>query len=152
MVNPVPIGDRSVGPDLPCLVIAEAGVNHNGSLEMALRLVDAAAEAGADIVKFQTFTAKEVVSPIAPKADYQMQTTGGSESQLEMVKKLELPTDAFGQIERYCRQRGIVFMSTPFDKGSVDLLKSWEWSPSRSAAESSPTCHSCRTLLPKASR
>jgi N,N'-diacetyllegionaminate synthase len=123
MVKPVPIGDRSVGPDLPCLIIAEAGVNHNGSLEMALRLVDAAADAGADVVKFQTFIAEEVVSPVAPKADYQVETTGGSESQLEMVKKLELPTGAFGQIERHCRQRGIVFMSTPFDKGSVDLLK-----------------------------
>ena len=123
MVNPVPIGERRVGPGLPCLVIAEAGVNHNGSLEMALRLVDAAADAGADVVKFQTFKAEEVVSPVAPKADYQVQTTGGSESQLEMVKKLELPPEAFRQIERHCRQRGIVFMSTPFDNGSVDLLQ-----------------------------
>jgi N-acetylneuraminate synthase len=90
---------------------------------MALRLVDAAAQAGADVVKFQTFSAEEVVSPVALKADYQVQTTGGFESQLEMVKKLELPTDAFSQIERHCRQRGIVFMSTPFDQGSVDLLK-----------------------------
>ena len=122
MVNPVFIGERSVGPGSPCLVIAEAGVNHNGSLEMALRLVDAAAGAGADVVKFQTFKAEEVVSPIAPKANYQVQTTGAAESQLEMVKKLELPPEAFGQIARHCRQRGIVFMSTPFDKGSVDLL------------------------------
>ena len=123
MVDPVTIGEQKVGPGLPCLVIAEAGVNHNGSLEMALRLIDAAADAGADIVKFQTFKAEEVVSPIAPKADYQVQTTGGSESQLEMVKKLELQPEAFRQIERRCRERGIVFMSTPFDKGSVDLLK-----------------------------
>lgn len=123
MVNPVAIGERSVGPGFPCLVIAEAGVNHNGSLDLALRLVDAAAEAGADIVKFQTFKSEEVVSPVAPKADYQLQTTGAAESQLEMVKKLELPAEAFGQIERHCRQRGIVFMSTPFDKGSVDLLE-----------------------------
>jgi N-acetylneuraminate synthase len=90
---------------------------------MALRLVDAAADAGADIVKFQTFKAEEVVSPVAPKADYQVQTTGGSESQLEMVKKLELPPEAFRQIERHCRERGIVFLSTPFDKSSGDLLQ-----------------------------
>src|ERR1022692_849645 len=119
MINPVTIGERKVGPGLPCLVIAEAGVNHNGSLEMALRLVDAAADAGADVVKFQTFRSEEVVSPVAPKANYQVQTTGAAESQLEMVKKLELPAEAFGQIERQCRQHGIVFMSTPFAKGSA---------------------------------
>src|ERR1035438_7850963 len=123
MVKPVSIGERSVGPGLPCLVIAEAGVNHNGSLEMALRLVDAAADAGADVVKFQTFKAEEVVSPVAPKANYQVQTTGAAESQLEMVKKLELPPEAFGQIARHCRQRRIVFLSTPFDRDSVDLLE-----------------------------
>ena len=124
VVNPVLIGDRSVGPQLPCLVIAEAGVNHNGSVDMALRLVDAAAEAGADVVKFQTFKSEEVVSPVAPKAIYQSRTTGVSESQLAMVKKLEL-TDrcVLAKFERHCRQRGIVFMSTPFDNGSVDLLQ-----------------------------
>jgi N-acetylneuraminate synthase len=103
-------------------VIAEAGVNHNGSLEMALRLVDAAAAAGADVVKFQTFKAEEGISPSAPKATYQLETTGASESQLEMVKKLELPPEAFRRIERHCRERGIVFLSTPFDRASVDLL------------------------------
>jgi N-acetylneuraminate synthase len=90
---------------------------------MAFRLVDAAAEAGADVVKFQTFKAEEVVSPVAPKADYQVQTTGGAESQLEMVKKLELSDDAFRQIQRRCVEKGIVFLSTPFDKGSADLLE-----------------------------
>ena len=123
MISPVLIGQRQVGPDYPCLVIAEAGVNHNGSLEMALQLVDAAAEAGADVVKFQTFKSEEVVSPVALKADYQLRTTGGSESQLEMVKKLELAPEAFAEIQRRCRQHGIVFMSTPFDSGSVDLLQ-----------------------------
>ncbi len=123
MVKPVVIGERSVGPGLPCLIIAEAGVNHNGGLEMAVRLVDAAAEAGVEVVKFQTFKAEQVVSPLAPKATYQVQTTGASESQLDMVKKLELPPDAFRQIERHCVERGIIFLSTPFDKESVDLLE-----------------------------
>jgi N-acetylneuraminate synthase len=90
---------------------------------MALRLVDSAAEAGADIVKFQTFKSEQVVSPVAPKAEYQVQTTGASESQLEMVKKLELPPEAFRQIQRRCVERGITFMSTPFDRDSVDLLE-----------------------------
>jgi N,N'-diacetyllegionaminate synthase len=123
VVTPIKIGERLVGPGLPCLVIAEAGVNHNGSLEIALRLVDAAAQAGADVVKFQTFKADQVVSPVAPKADYQVQTTGSSESQLDMVKNLELPPEAFRQVKRRCFERGIVFMSTPFDRQSADLLE-----------------------------
>ncbi|HMH12525.1 MAG TPA: N-acetylneuraminate synthase [Edaphobacter sp.] len=123
MVKPVRIGERIVGPGFPCLVIAEAGVNHNGSLDRALRLVEIAAKAGADIVKFQTFKSEEVISPVAPKADYQIQTTGDSESQLEMVKKLELPPEAFQAIARHCRECGIVFLSTPFDNDSADLLQ-----------------------------
>jgi N-acetylneuraminate synthase len=119
----VRLGGRSVGPGSPCLIIAEAGVNHNGSLPMALALVDAAVSAGADVVKFQTFKAEEVVSPVAPKAGYQMQTTGAAESQLEMVKKLELPGEAFREIERHCRARGIIFLSTPGDQKSADLLE-----------------------------
>jgi N,N'-diacetyllegionaminate synthase len=124
LVTPVLIGERMVGPGAPCLVIAEAGVNHNGSLDMALRLVDAAAEAGADVVKFQTFKSEQVVSPVAPKANYQLETTGSSESQLEMVKKLELPPAAFADIQQHCHRRGIVFLSSPFDRDSVDLLQS----------------------------
>ena len=123
MVRPVLVGARTVGPGLPCLVIAEAGVNHNGSLAMALRLVDAAVEAGADIVKFQTFKSEEVVTPLAPKADYQVQNTGATESQLDMIRKLELPDDAFRRIQAHCRERGITFLSTPFDHRSADLLE-----------------------------
>jgi len=108
---------------MPCLVIAEGGVNHNGSLERALRLVDAAAEAGADVIKFQTFDSKEVVSPVAAKAAYQMQTTGAGESQLDMVRKLELPPGDFATLNRHSRERGLLFLSTPFDRGSVDLLQ-----------------------------
>lgn len=122
MVKPVAIGERKVGPGLPCLVVAEAGVNHNGSLEMALRLVDAAADAGADIVKFQTFKSEEVVTPEAPMAAYQIRNTGGGESQLEMIRKLELRDDAFRAIRDHCRERGILFLSTPFDYYSADLL------------------------------
>jgi N-acetylneuraminate synthase len=124
MIEPVAIGNLRVGPSSPCLVIAEAGVNHNGKLDMALQLVDAAAEAGADVVKFQTFKSEEVISPAAPKAEYQVRTTGASETQLEMVKKLELPPDAFAVIQRCCRERGILFLSTPFDRSSADLLES----------------------------
>ncbi len=123
MVKPVLIGTRAVGPGLPCLVIAEAGVNHNGSLALALQLVDAAYEAGADIVKFQTFKSEEVVTALAPKADYQVQNTGATESQLDMIRKLELPDDAFRTIQQHCRERGIAFLSTPFDYRSADLLE-----------------------------
>jgi N-acetylneuraminate synthase len=123
MVKSIHLADRAVGPGLPCLVIAEAGVNHNGSLDMALRLVDAAKEAGADIVKFQTFKSEAVVTPLAPKAAYQAQNTGGGESQLEMIKKLELPDEAFWRIQAHCQERGVVFLSTPFDFASADLLE-----------------------------
>ena len=103
-------------------VIAEAGVNHNGSPERALEMVDAAAEAGADAVKFQTFKADHGVSRYAMKAPYQVRTTGEEESQLEMVRKLELDIEAHHRIAAHCRKQGIEFLSTPFDLGSVDLL------------------------------
>ena len=92
-------------------IISEAGVNHNGSLELAKKLVDVAAEAGADAVKFQTFKAEAVVSRFAPKAEYQKQTTDANESQLEMIKKLELSYEDFEELFRYCKNRGIIFMS-----------------------------------------
>ena len=97
-------------------------MNHNGSLDLALRLVDAAAEAGADAVKFQTFTAEQVVSLAAPKAAYQEVNTGRGGSQLEMVKALELDAAQHRQIQAHCRDKGIMFLSSPFDRGSVDLL------------------------------
>jgi N-acetylneuraminate synthase/N,N'-diacetyllegionaminate synthase len=105
------IGGRLVGEGQPCLVIAEAGVNHNGSLDVALRLVDAAAEAGADVVKFQTFKAERVVSRRAAKADYQKTGEGDSQSMLEMLKRLELSGDDFRAIADHARHRGIIFMS-----------------------------------------
>ena len=103
-------------------IIAEAGVNHNGSLELARRLVEIAAEAGADAVKFQTFKAENLVSAKAPKALYQMQTTAASESQYDMLKKLELDESAHAALIDDCAARGIQFLSTPFDLESLDLL------------------------------
>lgn len=105
------LGEREVGPDRPCLVIAEAGVNHNGSLDMALQLVDAAAEAGADVVKFQTFKAERVVTRRAAKADYQKTAGGDGQTMFEMLKRLELSDDDFRAIAAHAQSRGIVFMS-----------------------------------------
>jgi len=103
-------------------IIAEAGVNHNGDIGLAKKLVDVATEAGADAVKFQTFKAENVVSKIAQKAEYQVQTTGNAETQLEMVKKLELSFEQFVELKEYCKDKGIMFLSTPFDLESIDFL------------------------------
>jgi len=103
-------------------VIAEAGVNHNGSLDMAIQMVDAAAAAGTDAIKFQTFKADEVISVHALKADYQKETTGAGESQLDMVRKLELNETAHRRLLSRCREKGIQFLSAPFDLDSIDLL------------------------------
>ena len=103
-------------------IIAEAGVNHNGSLDRAIQMVDAAATAGADAIKFQTFKAEKVIAATAPKAGYQKENTSAGESQLEMVKKLELDETAHIRLNQYCLHKGIRFLSTPFDLESVDLL------------------------------
>jgi len=108
----------------PAYIIAEAGVNHNGSLEQAFLLVDAAAEAGADAVKFQTFKADKLVSRAAAKAEYQIGTTGKNESQHEMIRKLELDEAAHMRLLQHCRSKGIEFLSTPFDLESLDMLVS----------------------------
>lgn len=104
------------------LVIAEAGVNHNGSLARAIEMVDVAAAAGADVVKFQTFNAEALVTGSAPKADYQKVTTDASESQLSMLKKLELSVEDHHALIERCTKKGIEFLSTPFDLESLDLL------------------------------
>jgi len=103
-------------------IIAEAGVNHNGILEMAFQLIDVAVAAGADAVKFQTFKAEKVIASNAPKAGYQKETTGSDESQLEMVKKLELDETAHIRLYQHCQRKSIQFLSTPFDLESIDLL------------------------------
>lgn len=105
-----------------CFVIAEAGVNHNGDRDLALRLVDAAADAGADAVKFQTFRAEEIVSLSAPKAAYQIEQTGEAESQYEMLKALELGPELHQDLADHCRARDIQFLSTPFDLPSLEFL------------------------------
>lgn len=106
------------------LIIAEAGVNHNGNFELAKQLVDKAVEAGADIVKFQTCKAENVISRYADKAEYQKETTGVNDSQLDMVRKLMLTYEEYGQLKEYCDQKGITFLSTAFDLPSVDYLHS----------------------------
>jgi N-acetylneuraminate synthase len=103
-------------------VIAEAGVNHNGSLSAALDMVDVAAAAGADAVKFQTFRAKAMITESAPKADYQVASTGTGQSQRDMIEALELSPDAHLALAQHCATRGIRFLSTPFDVGSLHLL------------------------------
>lgn len=103
-------------------VIAEAGVNHNGDIQNAKRLIDAAVEAGADAVKFQTFKTENIVCKTAPKAGYQMETTDRSETQFEMLKKLELTAQMHNDLIEHCKKRNILFLSTPFDVDSVRYL------------------------------
>ena len=114
------LNNRYVGEGEPCFIIAEAGVNHNGSAELAKKLIDAAKDAGADAVKFQTFRAEKVVTQKAEKAEYQK--TAKEESQYEMIKKLELTEYNFKELADYAKGNGVIFLSSPFDKESVDLL------------------------------
>ena len=104
-------------------IIAEAGVNHNGSIKLAYKLIDVASASGADAVKFQTFKADNLLSKNAQKADYQKETTDVSESQFDMIKKFELDEKAHKELIAYCQEKGIMFLSTPFDHDSIDMLK-----------------------------
>ena len=104
------------------IIIAEAGVNHNGSLQRAKEMVKAAKAAGADYVKFQTAIPELVISSFAPKAEYQKETTGSDQSQLEMCKAIHLPLSDYAVLKSLCESEGIGFMSTPFDLVSIDLL------------------------------
>lgn len=103
-------------------IIAEAGDNHNGNFNLALELVDKAFEAGADCVKFQTFVTENVVCKSAKKADYQIVNTHSDDTQYNMIKQLELSFDQFRKIKKYCDEKGILFLSTPFDLDSIDFL------------------------------
>ena len=120
----VVIDGRIVGDGAPVLIIAEAGVNHNGDPGLALELIHAAKECGADCVKFQTFRADRLVTALSPKAQYQLETTQRNESQFEMLKKLELDASAFARLAEACRKADITFLSTPYDVKDIDFLES----------------------------
>ena len=122
MTDIVTIGDTKIGHGQPVFIIAEAGVNHNGDLGQAKQLVIEAKRCGADCVKFQTFKAERVVTADAPKANYQLKTTDPDESQIEMLKKLELPLDSYEELISYCRQEDILFLSTPYNVEDADFL------------------------------
>lgn len=121
-MDQVVLGDRSVGRNAPVLIIAEAGVNHNGDIRLAHRLIDAAAEAGADAVKFQSFVTEELLTPEAPKAEYQVETTGEPGSQYTMLKALELSADEQTELKSHCEEVGILYLCTPYEDTSVDML------------------------------
>ena len=108
--------------DRKCIIIAEAGVNHNGDVNTALKLCDAAKETGADVIKFQTWKTENLITKSVEQADYQKNNTGKSESQFDMLKKLELSYDEFGIIKRHCDDIGIIFASTGDDKEDIDYL------------------------------
>jgi len=126
VVKTMGIGARLVGEGQPCFIIAEAGVNHDGHIETARQLVDAAVRAGADAVKFQTFDPDQLATADAPKAAYQVSLTDANESQLEMLRKLTLSEADHHELEQYCRDVGILFLSTPFDEASADLLATFD--------------------------
>lgn len=122
MVGTIDIAGRKVGKNQPVFIIAEAGVNHNGDVKMALELVREAKRCGADCVKFQTFKAESVVTARARKAAYQLEVTDKQESQLEMLKKIELPEASYPELMALCKHLGIQFLSTPYNFADVDLL------------------------------
>ena len=104
-------------------IIAEAGVNHNGSIKLAKKLIDVAYECGADAVKFQTFKTENLVTKYAPKANYQKRTTSKIDTHFEMLKKLELNESMHLELIKYCKEKNIFFLSSPFDNESIDLLE-----------------------------
>jgi len=123
MVSKISIGNRDIGGGQPCFIIAEAGVNHNGDPNLAKKMIEVAAQAGADAIKFQTFHAEDVVLKTAEKAEYQKTTTGADESQYSMIKKLELTEKNFNNLAKFAHKKKIMFLSTPFDIRSVDVLE-----------------------------
>jgi N,N'-diacetyllegionaminate synthase len=121
-LKPVSLGDRVIGPGQPVFVVAEIGVNHDGRVDRALELVDAARQAGADCVKFQTFAADRIATAASEKAPYQRATTRSGGGQRAMLKSLELPLEAYPAILRRCHASGLVFLSTPYSPEDVDFL------------------------------
>lgn len=122
MTQTIHIGNRTIGEGNPCFVIAEAGVNHNGDPALALELVRAVKRTGADCIKFQTFSAERVAMSDAPKANYQHRTTPSNESQLQMLKALELPASAYPSLLAACEEEDILFLSTPYNEEDADML------------------------------
>lgn len=118
----ISVGGKIVSAISPTFVIAEAGVNHGGSMEVAKRLIDLAVEADADAVKFQTFKTENLILSGTQKAPYQKHTTDSTESQYDMLKRLEVSQDQNLALKRYCKERGIIFLTTPFDEESLDEL------------------------------
>jgi len=122
VTNAIEIAGRKIGEDHPVFIIAEVGVNHNGDLDLAKKLIQEAARCGADCVKFQTFRADRVVTKDAPKARYQLKTTSADESQEAMLRSLEMPNDHYKEIIECCNDEGVVFISTPYNIEDVDFL------------------------------
>ena len=116
------VPERRIGAGAPVFIVAEAGVNHNGDPALARRLVDAAAECGADAVKFQTFSVDALLTRGAPKAGYQVETTGAGESQREMLARLELSLEVLAELKDRAAKHGLIFFSAPFDEESADVL------------------------------
>jgi len=123
MIKPVKIEDFMIGSGNPCFIISEAGVNHNGNMELAHKLINAAANAGADAVKFQSFVTEALVTPAAQKAAYQIETTGQNGRQFDMLKKLELSGDQQKELKCHCDEAGILYLCTPYEERSVDFLE-----------------------------
>jgi N-acetylneuraminate synthase len=119
----IKVGHKKIGTNQPVFVIAEIGVNHNGQLQLAKKLIDRAKAAGADAVKFQNFLANNLVRKSAPKAAYQNRNIGSKKSQWQMLKELELSLQKTKTIKNYCERQKIIFLSTPYDLTSFDLLK-----------------------------
>jgi len=122
MIKQIKINGKIIGKNQPVFIIAEAGVNHNGDIEIAKKLVDVAFEAGADAIKFQTFNAETLVTKNAKQADYQTENIGKKESQFEMLKRLELKREYHQELFDYSTKKGIIFLSTPFSEGDVFFL------------------------------
>ena len=122
MIQTVSVSNRLIGHGQPCFIIAEAGVNHNGDMRIAHRLIDAAAKAGVDAIKFQSFVTEELITNDAPKADYQVKTTGDSDSQFKMLKELELSADEQTLLKSYCEEKHIIYLCTPYENKSIDML------------------------------
>jgi N-acetylneuraminate synthase/N,N'-diacetyllegionaminate synthase len=119
----IEIAGRKIGAGHPCFIIAEAGVNHNGDPELAHRLIDVAAEAGADAVKFQTFEPEKLASPEAAMSAYQSEGESAGDTQLEMLRALALPREAYRELMQHAAERGLIFISTAFEESSGDFLE-----------------------------